>query len=1261
MLFYVARSRYSLTTQCLAAYKSEKGGGMSKKGRSSILLLGSLVVCLICIPLAFLAFGAKLDRGPLNNRMALLQATATASPNALQNRYRTARERILPILPPDPDYKLNPSGGIIAFDPANFSWAEALEPAELNGVTVYPVTVAEDPETRYTAFYNGSAVLIGYLPPEQDYFPFTWLADRHPEYYAENADPDATAWAEAIYDPARVSVTYYLLPVDDVETMAEAQLAAQQPEFQLNMNMMLGEGLPEPVTNLVIFAIEKATNGMALGIGWPDDFTNKLEVFARSTIATSGWFVASSNLSTAGTNSLWWTDTSLSTNDVARFYSVGNADLDSDGDGIADARERKVSGTDESEVDTDGDGLVDGYSGKVTTNSYPAGARTNGGVYVEGEMTWGTDLHLADTDGDGMGDGWEVANGHDPLDPNDPPNVSGTVIYDGEQVGTIWVVAVTSSNSWSTNHCDVLSALGTYRIKNLSATNYWLKAWLDTNVNGTADYPEAVGLLSGDPILITNRLTGANITLSDPDNDSDGLPDWWEIARFGGVTNWNGSGDPDDDQYTNLEEYEAGTDPLNTLSHPWNISGTISYIGPQTGTIYVVACTAATEWVAVQCVTLATPGAYVITHLPPDKDYWIRAWRDSIGNESPDFGEAWGDSQDNPVSLNDNVEAVDVTLEDDDSDGDSLPDWWEVLYGFDPYNGGGGNAAAWWKLNAASGTNMQDSTSHGNNGVLFNAGTNAWTVGVLSNALSFDGADDFVQIPDSASLKPDLVSVSLWVKPAHDYTNGTATFFSKKQSGGSTGYRLSYEQGALSFLVSASGGKSVSLPCNLSSGVWHHVVGTYGGPHQRLYVDGVMVAQTNYSWGTGFGYIEQDTTTPRIGASTGSTASNFFAGVIDDVQVYSGELASNQVWGIYEPGSDGDGDGLYARQEYEIGTSPTDPNDPPNVLGMVSYTGMQTGSIRVLAATGATDWIGVRTVTLSTPGAYHLADLPPSAYWIKAYRDSDADDACDSWEASGLFSNNPLVVTGQVTGVALALGDPDLDGDGMADWQEMAIVNASTNDALETIDHVLDWADFDGDGISNGDEMRLGTDPNNNNSIPPVLRFSVAQVTASESASNAVISMTLLPAAPDTVQVFLSVVGGSSQTGTDYAFTNQIVTVSPAETNRTINIPIMVDAPGEPVESIELGLSALTGPAVMGPPNRMAVLIADSFADSDSDGLPDAWEIQFFGNLNMGAGDDPDGDGVNNLAEFRQGRHPLTGAAADTNNILKLNVITPLR
>ena len=44
--------------------------------------------------------------------------------------------------------------------------------------------------------------------------------------------------------------------------------------------------------------------------------------------------------------------------------------------------------------------------------------------------------------------------------------------------------------------------------------------------------------------------------------------------------------------------------------------------------------------------------------------------------------------------------------------------------------------------------------------------------------------------------------------------------------------------------------------------------------------------------------------------------------------------------------------------------------------------------------------------------------------------------------------------------------------------------------------------------------------------------------------------------------------------------------------------------------------------------------LATSGTDTDSDGLPDAWEQEHFGNLAQDADDDPDGDGLTNLEEY---------------------------
>ena len=65
--------------------------------------------------------------------------------------------------------------------------------------------------------------------------------------------------------------------------------------------------------------------------------------------------------------------------------------------------------------------------------------------------------------------------------------------------------------------------------------------------------------------------------------------------------------------------------------------------------------------------------------------------------------------------------------------------------------------------------------------------------------------------------------------------------------------------------------------------------------------------------------------------------------------------------------------------------------------------------------------------------------------------------------------------------------------------------------------------------------------------------------------------------------------------------------------------------------------------------------------DSDGDGMLDAWEIQYFGNLSQTAIGDYDGDGVSNLEEFQLGRNPTVGAVADSTGATGFVVYTPLK
>lgn len=64
--------------------------------------------------------------------------------------------------------------------------------------------------------------------------------------------------------------------------------------------------------------------------------------------------------------------------------------------------------------------------------------------------------------------------------------------------------------------------------------------------------------------------------------------------------------------------------------------------------------------------------------------------------------------------------------------------------------------------------------------------------------------------------------------------------------------------------------------------------------------------------------------------------------------------------------------------------------------------------------------------------------------------------------------------------------------------------------------------------------------------------------------------------------------------------------------------------------------------------------------DTDLDGLPDAWELQYWTTLVHEATDDIDSDGVSNLEEFQLGMNPTKAAILNLVGAVSLSVNTPL-
>ncbi|MBT7852161.1 MAG: hypothetical protein HN675_02475, partial [Opitutae bacterium] len=140
---------------------------------------------------------------------------------------------------------------------------------------------------------------------------------------------------------------------------------------------------------------------------------------------------------------------------------------DSDGDGLTDAEEKYLFGTNPAEADSDSDQLSDGE--EVVQNTNPM---------------------ESDTDQDGSLDGEELHYGADPLDPEIRlVSFSGYVLYEGRKEGPVYIVVEPSSEETEAVILSTLDKPGPYTLNHLVINNaYRIWAYMDVEEDGDERY-----------------------------------------------------------------------------------------------------------------------------------------------------------------------------------------------------------------------------------------------------------------------------------------------------------------------------------------------------------------------------------------------------------------------------------------------------------------------------------------------------------------------------------------------------------------------------------------------------------------------------------------------------------------------------------------------------------------------------------------------------------------------------------------------------
>jgi len=343
----------------------------------------------------------------------------------------------------------------------------------------------------------------------------------------------------------------------------------------------------------------------------------------------------------------------------------------------------------------------------------------------------------------------------------------------------------------------------------------------------------------------------------------------------------------------------------------------------------------------------------------------------------------------------------------------------------------------YWRLDESHGTTATDVSPNQANGTYFGGvqyGVGGAIAGTSDTAVTFNGVDGGVSSVNSVS-DPTVYSEELWFKTTTT-SGGKLIGFGDQPSGLSSNYdRHVYmlDSGQLVFGVWTGQPNTITSPNAYIDGQWHYMVATQGPDGMNLYVDGTEVGSNPQTQAQPYsGYW-------RVGGDTSwGGDSNWFAGSIDEVAIYSHELSASDVIAHYKAGGgqlanqpptaaftsttnnltasvDGTGssdpDGTIAAYDWNWGDN-TNHDTTATATHTYAAAGTYTVTLTVTDNNGATNAVS-HTVTITAPAAKVLAsdsfNRTVASGWGKA-------DVGGSWTAVG----SGLSVTGNAGTMALS-------------------------------------------------------------------------------------------------------------------------------------------------------------------------------------------------------------------------------------------------
>lgn len=294
----------------------------------------------------------------------------------------------------------------------------------------------------------------------------------------------------------------------------------------------------------------------------------------------------------------------------------------------------------------------------------------------------------------------------------------------------------------------------------------------------------------------------------------------------------------------------------------------------------------------------------------------------------------------------------------------------------------------YWELNETSGTTAYDSSGHGANGTIGSGVTLGQPGPIISEpsdtSYEFTNTSGSVSVTEAAP--SSSVSVEAWVQPTSTAVNyGHAAGYRNDSTADFYLLQLTNSDSFECRFVNSSGG-TYTLNVTVPVGSWHHLVMTYDGTTQAVYLDGTLATSQAAS-----GSLGTDSA-----FSIGNNVDRYgFTGYIAQVALYDSALSAARVQAHYEAAFAIDAPGAPPviplvpttaavsgpLSVAPSGTTPVIPFVAPAAAATVAtpVSVSASGLAAVTVSVGTTGTAAPSAVTVGQPGSSPI--VPPSG-WV---------------------------------------------------------------------------------------------------------------------------------------------------------------------------------------------------------------------------------------------------------------------------------------